>query len=80
MKKFWIGFLCLGVLLSGCGSSSDEDTKEDDTADTTEKEDKKEEEKNELTELKQFPESFADDTQVAVFHTSKGDITVALFP
>ncbi|MDQ0361101.1 peptidylprolyl isomerase [Breznakia pachnodae] len=80
MKKFWIGFLCLGILLSGCGSSSDEDTKEDDTADTTKKEEKKEEEKKELTELKQFPESFADDTQVAVFHTSKGDITVALFP
>lgn len=80
MKKFWIGFLCLGVLLSGCGSSSDEDTKDDDTADTTKKEEKKEEEKKELTELKQFPESFADDTQVAVLHTSKGDITVALFP
>lgn len=76
MKKFWIGFLCLGVLLSGCGSSSDEDTKEDDTEDTT----KKEEEKKELSELKQFPASFADDTQVAVLHTSKGDITVALFP
>ena len=71
MKKILMGFACLVVLVSGCGSN-EEDSKEETTTTSEEKEEKK-------TELKQFPESFADDTQVAILHTSKGDIKVALF-
>jgi len=76
MKKIWISFACLALVLMGCGSKDEEEAnvEEEEVTET------EQEEKVELTSLKQFPQAFEDDAPVAIINTTMGEIRIVLFP
>lgn len=72
MKKLLFGLLCGIVLLSGCTPKEEEETSIPSGDVQTQV--------SELSELPQFPSAYDEEAPVVVMETSKGNISLVLFP